>query len=179
MKDKDKLPRQLWVVAEKLPSIQQLLATSEQQYQLKRVPDTQWATAKQNVERCRTGCEDIRGIFDKAFPSNVNAVQRAWTGIVTVSSGRGKKAEELLREVYQELEILGQYHIVTNTDILAQLKATVEQLGASDKTTYQHYGAGPLSVNASTGTQHVNTDSGSGNWFHGPVNNPTFHSGTG
>ncbi|KAK4961404.1 hypothetical protein LTR10_001894 [Elasticomyces elasticus] len=176
VKDKDKLPRQLRVVAEKLPSIQQLLATSEQQYQLKRLPDSQWVTAKQNVERCRTGCEDIRGIFDKAFPSNANAVQRAWTGTVTVLSGRGKKAEELFREVYQELEILGQYHIVTNIDILAQLKAAVEQLGASDKTTYQHYGAGPLSVNASTGTQHVNTNSGSGNWFQGPVNNPTFHS---
>ncbi|KAK6424590.1 hypothetical protein LTR81_002930 [Elasticomyces elasticus] len=176
VKDKDKLPRQLRVVAEKLPSIQQLLATSEQQYQLKRLPDSQWATAKQNVERCRIGCEDIRAIFDKAFPPNANAVHRAWTGTVTVLSGRGKKAEELFREVYQELEILGQYHIVTNIDILAQLKAAVEQLGASDKTTYQHYGAGPLSVNASTGTQHVNTNSGSGNWFHGPVNNPTFHS---
>ncbi|KAK5697081.1 hypothetical protein LTR17_024022 [Elasticomyces elasticus] len=176
VKDKDKLPRQLRVVAEKLPSIQQLLATSEQQYQLKRVPDAQWATAKQNVERCRTGCEDIRGIFDKAFPSNANAVHRAWTGTVTVLSGRGKKAEELFREVYQELDMLGKYHIVTNTDILAQLKVAVEQLGGSDKTTYQHYGAGPLSVNASSGTQHVNTNSGSGNWFQGPVNNPTFHS---
>ncbi|KAK5678173.1 hypothetical protein LTS10_009343 [Elasticomyces elasticus] len=166
VKDKDKLPRQLRVVAEKLPSIQQLLATSEQHGRQQ----------KQNVERCKTGCDEIRGIFDKAFPSNANAVHRAWTGTVTVLSGRGKKAEELFREVYQELEILGQYHIVTSTDILAQLKAAVEQLGASDKTTYQHYGAGPLSVNASTGTQHVNTNGGSGNWFQGTVNNPTFHS---
>ncbi|KAK5722689.1 hypothetical protein LTR15_005921 [Elasticomyces elasticus] len=155
VKDKDKLPRQLRVVAEKLPSIQQLLATSEQQYQLKRVPDTQWATAKQNVERCRTGCDEIRGIFDKAFPSNANAVHRAWTGTVTVLSGRGKKAEELFREVYQELEILD---------------------SANDKTTYQHIGTGPLSVNPGPGTQHVNTNSGSGNWFQGSVNNPIFQS---
>ncbi|KAK3617641.1 hypothetical protein LTR56_025153 [Elasticomyces elasticus] len=162
VKDKGNLPRQLRVVAEKLPSVQQLLATSEQQYQLKRLPNTQWATAKQN----------------QSISTDTNAVRRAWTGKVTVLSGRGKKAEDLLREVHQELDVLGQYHIVTSTELLAQIKAAVEQSESSDGTTYQHYGEGPLSVHAGPGTQHVNTNSGSGNWFYRAVHNPTFHSGT-
>ncbi|KAK3647282.1 hypothetical protein LTR56_008113 [Elasticomyces elasticus] len=174
VKDKDKLPRQLRVVAEKLPSIQQLLATSEQQYQLKRLPDTQWATARQNVERCRTGCEDIRGIFDKAFPSNANAAQRIWTGTVTALSGRGKKAEELLQDVYKELEVLGQYHIVTNTELLAQIGAAVEELKGGEKPTYHHSGSGALSVHTGTGSQYTN--SGEGHMFNGPVSHPSFYS---
>ncbi|KAK4901246.1 hypothetical protein LTR27_001803 [Elasticomyces elasticus] len=174
VKDKDKLPRQPRVVAEKLPSIQQLLATSEQQYQLMRLPDTKWATARQNVERCRTGCEDIRGIFDKAFPSNANAVQRVWTGTVTVLSGRGKKAEELLQDVYKELEVLGQYHIVTNTELLAQIGAAVKELKGGEKPTYHHSGSGALSVHTGTGPQYTN--SGEGHMFNGLVSHPSFYS---
>jgi len=176
VRDKDKLPQKLHIVAERLPSIEQLLATSEQQsYTL---PADTWVAVHQNVQRCYTCCEEMRDIFEKAFPQAANVMHRVWTGAVTILSGKGKRAEELLREVSHELEVLGQHHVVSNTELLAEIKASVDQLGVGDGSVYQHFGSGPLGVNPASGTQTINRNSGSGNWFQGPVHSPTFHAGT-
>ncbi|KAK4893420.1 hypothetical protein LTR27_008316 [Elasticomyces elasticus] len=172
VKDKDRLPGQLRIVAEKLPSIEQLLATSEQQSRV--LPPATWAAVRQNLERCHTGCGEIREIFEEAFPKCANVVHRVWTGAVVVLSGKGKRAEQLLKEVYQELEVLARHQIVTNTDLLAGIKVAVDQMDVGDRSIYNNSGSGPLAVNSGLGIQHVNTNSGPGHQFNAPITTAHF-----
>ncbi|KAK3626799.1 hypothetical protein LTR56_019617 [Elasticomyces elasticus] len=167
-KDKHKVPRQLRVIAAKLPAIQELLELAEQQCQVTSLPVPQWARVKPSVGRCRTHCKDIRSIFIRAFPLNANAAHRAWTGTLTVT--RGKKVEQLLQDVYGELQVLNQHHITTNRELLAQIGAAVEELVSAEDLTYHHSGPGELTVMEFWGQGERSTKSGSRNMFtsHSP-----------
>ncbi|KAK5677283.1 hypothetical protein LTS10_010472 [Elasticomyces elasticus] len=164
VKDKAGLPRRLRIVAEKLPSIEQLLVSTAQQEQA--LPASTWVVAKQNVERCRNSCEGIKDIFEKAFPPQANVTHRVWTGAEVILSSKGKKAEALLQEVYDELLVLKSHHIIANTELLAQVKEGVDEIRSEESGRYVHYGSGSLGVNIGSGTQNFN--SGSGQQFNNP-----------
>lgn len=174
---KSGLPRRLRMVAEKLPSVEDLLRSAEEQYRKGKPDEKTWIGAKLNFERCNKHCEALRDIFDEAFPNaDANKLQRIWKGTLAVAGSKGSKAEALMRDIYEDLHILEQRQIIESTELLAGIKATLDELASEDGSRYHHSGSGAQNVNEGTHNTVYSMSGPGGRQFNAPITH--YHEGS-
>jgi hypothetical protein len=162
VEDPSKIPKKLRKVAEKLPAVRDLLETAQEQYD-NELPDKKtWQEAEASLKRCHDGCEELKQLFDKALPQQDTLRGRVWTGFKVAVTSKGKKAEDLLEEISQELEILVKRHILTDSALLADIKTSVEELCVRSDGRYQHHGSGAQNIIEGS-RNNIYSQSGEGN----------------
>lgn len=173
VQDKSGIDQRLRLVAEKLPSIEELLRDAQD---TKGPKDHVWLDVKPDVERCRKECEALEALFERAFPKpDANKVQRFFKAAAVITSGKRSEAEKILKDIYENLNILSQHHIITNTALLGEISSTLEKMKEERIASSINY--------TGTGDQMVANDSGTNNkysmagenakMFHGEIG--TYH----
>jgi hypothetical protein len=179
VKDKSGIPPKLQKVSEKLPSIKDLLKSAEAQNKdgmvdkMSKLDRQMRNNAEQEVEHCKQLCQELQDVLASAFPkAEAGKAGRLWKGTMTVVSGKGKKAEQIFKEISQYLQLLADRQIITNTELLEDIKASVKELFPQDGTINMTNENGD-NVN---GTQNKQT--GSGKMFTSAISGLTFNEGT-
>jgi hypothetical protein len=164
VKDTSKVPPTLQKVAGRLSIIIELLDNAKEQADNKRPNVKAWQDSEACLRRCEEGCKELQSLFEKAFPQQPNSTQhRLWKSIENVITSTGRKAEELFRDIYLELEFLSKKQIVTSHELLENIKSTVDELGRGDDGKFQHFGSGAQNVN--TGRDNTINSLGEGSQF--------------
>lgn len=178
VQDKTKLPKRLRLVAEQLPSIQQiLLSAQDNQNQLHH---SRWIEAKSDLERCHESCEALTKLFEEAFPKqDAGKFGRLITAAATVLHSKGQKAEKILRQIKSALDNLTTQDVITNTKLLDEITLVLADMQKDNNEGLPSQESGTQNNNMG-GTGHFTTinneASGNARQFNGPVGN--FFEGT-
>jgi hypothetical protein len=142
VKDTSKVPPTLQKVAGRLSIIIELLDNAKEQADNKRPNVKAWQDSEACLRRCEEGCKELQSLFEKAFPQQPNSTQhRLWKSIENVITSKGRKAEELFRDIYLELEFLSKKQIVTSCLRTSNQPLTswvVEMMGSSSILAREH-----------------------------------------
>ena len=163
VQDKSGITEELRKVSDRLPTIQALLRDAAAQYQEKRLKDQQWLAVRDTIRDCEETCRELQEVLDRAYPTiDAGRVSRVFKNLGNIISQKGKTAQQLLQEIYKDLQILSHHHIITETKLLEEIKETVDELfPVSGITQNNIYGTNVA------GDQNFN-NSGSGYQFNGP-----------
>lgn len=152
-----KAPSRIRAVAKELPSIVQLLEDAHGNAKAKTTLDSIWSKVKPDLERCKEECAALHILLENACPANdSNPAQRIWKTSVAIVKGKRSEAEEHLAAILKTLSVLQTHHVITNTQLLEDVKETLEEWGESDSGI----------VHSGTGHNKVNTGSGTYNDLH-------------
>lgn len=149
VQDKDGLETKLRKVADKLPQLEEILKIAEDRYHAG--PSEEWTTvqareARETLQNCRDNCQAIHDIFANIFPqADASSTKRLWNGTLTHFGGKGEKVENLFTDMYEQLKILVQNHILVNTGLLEVIQATVDELVETANAGFSH--TGPVIMN--------------------------------
>lgn len=171
VKDKSGIPKKLRKVSETLPSLKEVLRGAEAQFGRNQPVEQAWIEVGKDVQRCNEACQELQDLLSKAYTEEeASRARRFVKAAATTLSGKGKTAEQLLKEIQGYLEVLLDRQILTNAALLEEIKATVDELLPRD-------GHVQNNVNGdNVGRDKISyTSSGSGHMFTG--NNGTFHIG--
>ena len=123
------IPPKLRKVSEKLPSLVEILKDADNQRKANEPADEKWIEAGNDVKRCHDACQDLQDLLQQAYPkTDANKLVRIYKAIGTVIKHKGKTAEQLLAEISGCLELLTKRHILKNTQLLEDIKNTVDDL---------------------------------------------------
>lgn len=163
VQDKSGITEGLRKVSEKLPSIKDLLEDAAEQYKSKNIDEQVWLSVGADIQHCNAACKELQEILERAYPrDSASPAGRVFKNLGNIVSGRGKKAEDLLKEICQYLDLLGQRQIITNTRLLEELKQTVNELFPTSGV-IQH------NVNGPNIARDQNFTGGNGPMFNGPI----------
>lgn len=162
VEDPSKLPKELRKVAERLPAVRDLLSAAQEQFYNKLPSKLAWQESATTLERCRDSCTELKDLLDNALPQHENTTKRVWKAIKIIASQKGQKAEDILEDIYKDLDILEKQHILTDTELLASIKATVDELKGGSSAKNQHYGSGAQNINEGSHNT-IHSLSGDGN----------------
>jgi hypothetical protein len=172
VKDKSGIPKKLRKVSETLPSLKELFRGAEAQFNQNQLAETAWISVGKDVQSCNEACRELQDLLSRAYPQEeANRARRFVKAASTILSGKGKTAEQLLKEIQGYLEVLLDRQILTNAALLEDIKATVDELLPRDGQIVQN------NVNGDNigGDKKSYAHSGSGHMFTG--DNGTFHIG--
>jgi inactivated superfamily I helicase len=148
VKDTSKVPPTLQKVAARLSIIKELLDNAQHEAENKRPNANAWQESEACLLRCEKWCRELQSLFEKAFPQQPDSTrQRFWKSFENVVTSKGRKAEELFKDIYKELEFLSQQRIVTSHELLQEIRSAVDDLGRGDDGTFQHFGSGAQNIN--------------------------------
>lgn len=129
VQDKSGIPEKLRKVSEKLSSLLEILRGAEAQYKAGQPEQQAWVNAGSDVKHCKEACQELQDLLKSAYPkADAGKVGRFFKGTGTVLSGKGKAAEQLLRDIHGYLQLLMDRQIITNTALLEDIKKTVDDL---------------------------------------------------
>lgn len=129
VKDKSGIPEKLRKVSETLPALEELLKGAEAQFNKHQPVEQTWIEVGRDVQRCNEACQELQDLLSKAYPEDeASRARRFVKAATTVFSGKGKTAEQLLKEIQGYLEVLLDRQILTNAALLEDIKATVNEL---------------------------------------------------
>jgi hypothetical protein len=172
VKDKSGIPEKLRKVSETLPSLKELLRGAEAQFNQNQLAETAWTSVCKDVQRCNEACRELQDLLSKAYPEEqASRARRFVKATTTILGGKGKTAEQLLKEIQGYLEVLLDRQILTNAALLEDIKATVDELLPRDGQVVQNNVHGDNIGRDKKSYAH----SGSGHMFTG--DNGTFHIG--
>lgn len=171
VRDKSGITKELRMVCAKLPSIKEILENAAEQFKSKGLDAQVWVNASADVEHCMSICQELQDVLERAYPGDeTGPAGRVFKNLDNIVSRRGKKAEELLKEICHHLDILRQRQIITNTRLLEELKEAVNELfPKSSITQHNLYGT-------NVGGDQSYTNSGSGQMITGQGTTVNFNS---
>lgn len=171
VKDKSGIPEKLRKVSETLPSLKELLVGAEAQFNKNQPVEQAWIEVGKDVQRCNDACKELQDLLSKAYPEEqASRTRRFVKAAASVLSGKGKTAEQLLKEIQGYLEVLLDRQILTNAALLEDIKATVDELLPRHGQVQNNVHGDNIGRDKKT-----YTSSGSGHMFTG--DNGTFHIG--
>jgi len=145
VEDKSGIPERLRKVSEKLQPLKALLQNAQDRYDSKQLGHQIWADAENDFKRCHELCKDLHDLLVKVYPEKeATKSGRFWKNTKTVLSGKGKTAEQLLKDIWGYLDVFAKKGIVTNTALLQEIKDVVEELSpdAGSRSAFYHSGIG-------------------------------------
>jgi hypothetical protein len=132
VEDKSGIPKALRKVSEKLPSVEGILRSAEAQCKSVKFDSVdEWTLRdmKRDVQDCMVSCQELHELLLSAYPKETSGkAGRLWNGTKTVFSNKGKTAEGLLEEIRMYLGLLASRQIISNADLLKDIKSLVEEL---------------------------------------------------
>lgn len=156
---KGQAPSRIQAVADQLPSIVTLLDDAHENG--KTAPDNSvWSKVKPDLERCKKECTDLHTLFENACPKvDSNPAQRAWKTSVAIFKGKRSQAEEHLAAILKALSVLKTHHVITNTKLLEEVKASLGELEENDAGNV-HNGTGDIKTVTGNGVFNQASDNG-------------------
>lgn len=132
------------------------------------------------IKACKEDADTLHKIFEKAIPGDDDGrIQRYWTAVKTVVSGKSHKVEELMKDILDQLGLLQKYHYFKSALQWENIQGAIEELSKVKSSLSEdqeggnrHYGSGSLNVNSGSGSQRNYTNSGSGSQYN--AENQTF-----
>jgi len=172
------IPKKLQKVSDSLRSVQTLLESAKSQYDGENLEEQVWIDAEKDFERCEELCKELHDLLDKAYPSDRGSkTGRFWKNTKTALSGKSKTAEQLLKDIWENLDVFAKRGIVTNTRLLRELRNVVEELSgdSSISDTFNHSGIGDqIAGDKVAGNKYQQGDNG--RMYNAPIN--TVNEGT-
>jgi hypothetical protein len=161
VKDKSGIPRALRATSDKLGPLLELLEGAKENEPAEQV----WVEVGKEVQRCNQACKELQELLLKAYPKeDAGSFRRFVKGTGTVVSGKGRTAEKLLKEIQECLDVLVDRQILTNADLLAKIKATIDELlpqsGYTQNNVHGDNINGDKKTYKSTGSSHMFTGDG-------------------
>jgi hypothetical protein len=145
--DAQGLPPKLRDLLEKLPAIQELLESAQENCEEGRITEDASKNAQPILKQCEEALAELRDIFRKACPKDKeNRTKRIWRGAKTVFFGRDSQVQRLLVTIQDDLRLLEQKEIYVIGDKLNALQQVTEALADEDGK-YTHTGAGNIIAN--------------------------------
>ena len=162
VEDKSGIPERLRKVSEKLQPLEGLLRNAQDRYDGEQLSHQIWEDAENDFKRCNGLCEDLHGLLAKAYPTQEDSkAGRLWKNTKTVLSGKGKTAEQLLKEIWDYLDVFAKKGIITNTALLREIKEVVDELFPQSGNTFNHSGIGDqVAGDKINGNQYKQGDNG-------------------
>lgn len=143
VQDKSGIPERLRKVSGELAPLEGLLRNAQDQYDSKQLGQNIWDDTEGELKRCNELCTELRDLLLTVYPKEeASKPGRFWKNTKTVLSGKGKTAEQLLKEIWMLLDIFAKKGIVTNTALLEEIKQVVDELFSGSSNTFNHYGQG-------------------------------------
>ena len=86
---------------------------------------------------------------------------RLWKNTKTVLSNKSKTAEQLLKEIWDYLDVFAKKGIITNTTLLREIKEVVDELFSQSGNNFYYSGTGDqVAGNKIAGSQYTQGDNG-------------------
>lgn len=176
VQDKSGIPQRLRKVSEKLQPLKELLTSAKDQYDSKKLDQQVWDDAEDSFKRCEELCQELHDLLSKVYPEeDASEGKRLWKNTKLVLSNKSKTAEQLLKEIWEYLDVFAKKGIVTNITLLREIKEVVDELLSQSGNTYTHSGMGDLIHGDKIGGNKYQTgDNGMQNF--GSIG--TYHGGT-
>jgi len=175
VKDKSGIPKTLRATSVKLAPLIELLKGAETQWQNAKHKSAEqlWVEVGKYVERCNQACKELQEILLKAYPKeDAGNFRRFIKGIGTVLSSKNRTAEQLLKEIHECLVVLFDRQILTNAELLDDIKATVDELLPQSGSTQNNVSGDNIIGDKVVGSKFTG---GSGPMFNAPIN--TYNAG--
>lgn len=178
VQDKSGIPERLRKVSENLQPLEALLRNAGDQYNSKQLSQQIWKEADNDFKRCNELCRDLHDLLVKAFPNEeASKPGRLWRNTKIVLSGKGKTAEQLLKEIWACLDVFAKKGIITNTALLQEIKDLIEELSpdSGGRSTFYHSGIGDqIAGDKVNGNKNQQRDNG--RMYNAPIT--TINEGT-
>ena len=175
VQDKSGIPQRLRKVSEKLQPLKELLTSAKDQYDSKKLDQQVWDDAEDSFKRCEELCQELHDLLSKVYPEeDASEGKRLWKNTKIVLSNKSKTAEQLLKEIWEYLDVFAKKGIVTNITLLREIKEVIDELLPQSGTTLNHSGIGDqIAGDKIAGNKYQTGDNG--RQFFGSVG--TYHEG--
>ncbi|OQO14029.1 hypothetical protein B0A48_00904 [Cryoendolithus antarcticus] len=119
-------------------------------------------------ETCQVNAKALREIFGEVVPADEDSRMERYKKVLsTVSPGKKRKVEELMKEILEKLQLLHTHQffkqVVGQTgleDAIKELDAVEPSLPDDEGGKYVNTGSGPQNIHEGSGEQYNNTISG-------------------
>jgi uncharacterized protein (UPF0147 family) len=164
------LPRKFRTAAEQIPLVHNALSLAEQNIKAKNVAEEALQSAKPVLERCKESAASVKEIFDKTIPakdaSRAERLKKA-VGMKTKSN----KVKEYMEGIVTCMELLAQYQVFQDAEVLRDVKEAIEQLrnipDEEEQPQFVHSGTGAINAIIGGGTQKNYNNAGTGSQYNG------------
>jgi hypothetical protein len=162
VQDKSGIPQRLRKVSEQLQPLEGLLVSARDQYDSQKLDQQIWDDTKDGFSRCKELCEELHDLLSKVYPKeDASESNRLWKNTKTVLSNKSKTAEQLLKEIWDYLDVFAKKGIITNTTLLREIKEVVDELFSQSGNNFYYSGTGDqVAGNKIAGSQYTQGDNG-------------------
>ena len=151
------LPEAFRVVADRLPIVENILGSTKQDIEKRKVNNDSCNGVKHTVEACEEKAKELKGLFDKVIPEDgASRLTRYYKAVKAL--GKGNEVEKLMRGMLVDVQLLACEHgmkIATpaQQDQIAEAIREVEAVSPSVPEQVFHE-AGFTNTNSGSGTQY-------------------------
>lgn len=136
VQNKSVIPETVRIVSERLPSLLEVLQNTGARYSDRRPDKSRLIAAEATIKTLKGSCQNLQNLLKSAYSqSDASTLGRVFESESEFSDDRSSRADHVLAEIYDFLQLLVAYRFITETEALGAIRKTVHELFSRSTTT--------------------------------------------